>query len=223
MRTRPRRPAPVQRSAFTGFRFPPDVIVLAVRWYLRFGLSYRDVEELLVERGVEVDHVTIYRWVQRFAPLLAHAALQPLAADRRSRGATITADPARGRRHTPGRPVGRRRPPRDRSRSPRLDHLLAPRRSRRRHRQAAQVSPAATRSRPRRGEMTSGTDPRWASALSPLNGPGNAPLAGHRRWAAPCRSGARAVGSAGTRPSRYAPRAPGRSPAMTARPRASGG
>jgi IS6 family transposase len=45
--------------------------MLAVRWYLRFGLSYRDVEELLTERGVEVDHVTIYRWVQRFAPLLA--------------------------------------------------------------------------------------------------------------------------------------------------------
>ena len=37
-------------SAFAGFRFPPDVIVLAVRWYLRFNLSYRDVEELLVER-----------------------------------------------------------------------------------------------------------------------------------------------------------------------------
>jgi transposase-like protein len=50
------------------------VIVLAVRWYLRFGLSYRDVEELLVERGVEVDHVTIYRWVLRFTPLLADAA-----------------------------------------------------------------------------------------------------------------------------------------------------
>jgi transposase-like protein len=62
------------RSAFAGFRFPPDVIVLAVRWYLRFGLSYRDVEELLVERGVEVDHVTVYRWVQRFTPLLADAA-----------------------------------------------------------------------------------------------------------------------------------------------------
>jgi transposase, IS6 family len=45
-----------------------------VRWYLRFGLSYRDVEELLVERGVEVDHVTVYRWVQRFTPLLADAA-----------------------------------------------------------------------------------------------------------------------------------------------------
>jgi hypothetical protein len=48
-------------SAFAGFRFPPEVIVVAVRWYLRFNLSYRDVEELLVERGVEVDHVTVYR------------------------------------------------------------------------------------------------------------------------------------------------------------------
>jgi transposase-like protein len=62
------------RSAFAGFRYPSDVIVLAVRWYLRFGLSYRDVEELLTERGVEVDHVTIYRWVLRFTPLLAEAA-----------------------------------------------------------------------------------------------------------------------------------------------------
>jgi transposase-like protein len=61
-------------SAFTGYRFPPDVIVLAVRWYLRYGLSYRDVEELLAERGVEVDHVTVYRWVQTFTPLLADAA-----------------------------------------------------------------------------------------------------------------------------------------------------
>jgi transposase-like protein len=74
MRTRRPHPAPVQRSDFAGFRFPPDVIVLAVRWYLRFGLSYRDVEELLTERGIEVDHVTIYRWVQRFTPLLAEAA-----------------------------------------------------------------------------------------------------------------------------------------------------
>src|SRR5215203_2690554 len=62
------------RSAFAGFRFPAEVIVLAVRWYLRFGLSNRDIEELLTERGVEVDHVTIYRWVLRFAPLLAEAA-----------------------------------------------------------------------------------------------------------------------------------------------------
>jgi transposase-like protein len=50
------------------------VIVVAVRWYLRYGLSYRDVEDLLVERGVEVDHVTVYRWVQRFSSLLADAA-----------------------------------------------------------------------------------------------------------------------------------------------------
>jgi transposase-like protein len=74
MRTRRPRPAPATQSAFAGFRYPPDVIVLAVRWYLRFGLSYRDVEELLAERGVEVDHVTVYRWVQRFTPLLADAA-----------------------------------------------------------------------------------------------------------------------------------------------------
>ena len=69
------RPVPtVPSSAFAGFRFPPEIIVLAVRWYLRFGLSYRDVEELLAERGIEVDHVTVYRWVQRFTPGLADAA-----------------------------------------------------------------------------------------------------------------------------------------------------
>jgi transposase-like protein len=51
-----------------GFCFPPEVIVLAVRWYLHFVLSYRDVEELLAERGIEVDHATVYRWVQRFTP-----------------------------------------------------------------------------------------------------------------------------------------------------------
>jgi transposase-like protein len=68
------RAARADLSAFAGFRFPPDVIVLAVRWYLRYGLSYRDVEELLAERGVEVDHVTIYRWVVRFTPLLAEVA-----------------------------------------------------------------------------------------------------------------------------------------------------
>ena len=50
------------------------MIVLAVRWYLRFGLSYRDVAEPLAERGIQVDHVTIYRWVRRFTPLLAEAA-----------------------------------------------------------------------------------------------------------------------------------------------------
>jgi IS6 family transposase len=47
---------------------------LALRWYLRYELSYRDVEELLSERGIDVDHVTVFGWVQRFTPLLADAA-----------------------------------------------------------------------------------------------------------------------------------------------------
>lgn len=65
---------PAESAPFAGYRFPPEVIMLAVRWYLRYGLSYRDVEELLAERGIEVDHVTVYRWVQRFTPLLIDAA-----------------------------------------------------------------------------------------------------------------------------------------------------
>jgi transposase-like protein len=62
------------RSAFAGFRFPPEVIVVAVRWYLSFNLSYRGVEELLIERGVQVDHGSVFRWVQRFTPLVGDAA-----------------------------------------------------------------------------------------------------------------------------------------------------
>ena len=50
------------------------MILLAVRWNLRYGLSYRDLEELLAERGIEVDHVTLFRWVQRFTPELMDAA-----------------------------------------------------------------------------------------------------------------------------------------------------
>src|SRR5690348_2390009 len=61
-------------SVFAGFRFPREVIAVAVRWYLRYGLSYPDVEELLAERGITVDHVTVYRWVQRFAPEFIEAA-----------------------------------------------------------------------------------------------------------------------------------------------------
>ncbi|EIV92772.1 hypothetical protein FraQA3DRAFT_2402 [Frankia sp. QA3] len=48
--------------------------MLVVRWYLRYVVSYRDVEELLAERGLDVDHVTVHRWVQRFTPLLVDAA-----------------------------------------------------------------------------------------------------------------------------------------------------
>ena|SRR5271166_1324559 len=49
-------------------QFEPEMILLAVGWYLRFSLSYRDVEELLAKRGLSVDHVTVWRWVQRYAP-----------------------------------------------------------------------------------------------------------------------------------------------------------
>jgi hypothetical protein len=69
------------RSAFASFRFPPGVIAVAVRWYLRPGLSYRDVEEMLAERGIEVDHVTVFRWVQRFTPMFADAAGRPRCFD----------------------------------------------------------------------------------------------------------------------------------------------
>jgi IS6 family transposase len=48
-------------------QFEPEMILLAVGWCLRFSLSYRDVEELLAERGLRADHVTVWRWVQRYA------------------------------------------------------------------------------------------------------------------------------------------------------------
>ncbi len=56
--------------AFRGFRFPAEIILWAVRWYLQFPISYRDLERMLADRGVAVDHTTMYRWVQRFAPEL---------------------------------------------------------------------------------------------------------------------------------------------------------
>ncbi len=47
---------------FAKKQFPPETILMAVRWYLSYKLSYRDIEELLAERGVKVDHATINRW-----------------------------------------------------------------------------------------------------------------------------------------------------------------
>ena len=66
--------SPRSSSAFAGVRFRREVISVAVRWYLRYGLSYRDVEELLAERDVTVHHVTIYLWVRRFTPEFIEAA-----------------------------------------------------------------------------------------------------------------------------------------------------
>ena len=61
-------------------QFEPEVILLAVGWYLRFCLSYRDVEELLAERGLRADHVTVWRWVQHYAPELKRRLRQRLKA-----------------------------------------------------------------------------------------------------------------------------------------------
>jgi transposase, IS6 family len=57
-------------SLFKWRHFEADIILCAVRWYLRYALSYRDVEELLRERGISIDHTTVFRWVQRYAPEL---------------------------------------------------------------------------------------------------------------------------------------------------------
>jgi len=57
-------------SLFKWRHFQADIILFAVRWYLRYALSYRDVEELLRERGIFVDHTTVFRWVQCYAPEL---------------------------------------------------------------------------------------------------------------------------------------------------------
>jgi transposase-like protein len=57
-------------ALFKGRHFEAEIIVLCVRWYLRFGLSFRNLEEMMAERNLNVDHVTIWRWVQRYAPEL---------------------------------------------------------------------------------------------------------------------------------------------------------
>jgi transposase-like protein len=61
-------------SAFAHRGFPDDVVALGVRWYARYRLSYADVVEWFAERGLMIDRSTIYRWVQRFLPLLMEAA-----------------------------------------------------------------------------------------------------------------------------------------------------
>ncbi|GHO89436.1 IS6 family transposase [Dictyobacter formicarum] len=59
-----------EQNPFKWRHFQADIIVLCVRWYLRYALSYRDLEEMMLERGLHVDHTTIYRWVQQYAPEL---------------------------------------------------------------------------------------------------------------------------------------------------------
>ncbi len=57
-------------NEFKGRHFRGEIVLWAVRWYCRYGVSYRDVEAMMTERGVAVDHSTIYRWVQHFAPTM---------------------------------------------------------------------------------------------------------------------------------------------------------
>jgi transposase-like protein len=59
-----------QSAPFRGSHFDDVIIILCVRWYLRYSLSYRDLKEMMAERGVAVDHVTIWRLVPHYAPLL---------------------------------------------------------------------------------------------------------------------------------------------------------
>lgn len=75
-------------SAFSHHGFPDDVIALAVRWYVRYRLSYADVVEWFAERGLVVERSTVYRWVMRFLPLFGAAA----RAHRRSVGAKWRVD-----------------------------------------------------------------------------------------------------------------------------------
>jgi putative transposase len=60
---------------FKGNHFPTSVILYAVYFYVRYGVSYRDLDEIMAERGVEIDHATLNRWVVKFSPLIAANAL----------------------------------------------------------------------------------------------------------------------------------------------------
>jgi transposase, IS6 family len=55
-------------SVFKRRRFPAEIILLCVRWYCKYAISYHDLAEMMQERGVDVDHTTLFRWVQRYAP-----------------------------------------------------------------------------------------------------------------------------------------------------------
>src|SRR4051812_26310645 len=114
-----------QGKEFKGRQFTAEVILWAVRWYLMFPISYRDLELMLQDRGVEVDHTTIFRWIQAYAPKLEKRIRPHLRAcngswrgdGRMSRGrgagrTCIERGAAGGRRSTfCSRPSGMLRPP----------------------------------------------------------------------------------------------------------------
>src|SRR5438132_9362711 len=59
-------------AIFRGRHFEPEIIATCVRWYLRFSLSLRNVEEMMAERGLMVDHTTVWRWCQKYGPVIYH-------------------------------------------------------------------------------------------------------------------------------------------------------
>ena len=65
-------------NPFKWHHYKPTIILTCVRWYLRYALSYRDLEEMMSERGLSVDHTTIFRWVQKFAPEIDKVLLQKI-------------------------------------------------------------------------------------------------------------------------------------------------
>jgi hypothetical protein len=87
-----------QPASFKWRQTEPVLILCAVRWYLRYSLSYRDVEELLTERGLEADHATVWRWVQRYGPELEQRMRRHL----KQKIAPSTVPPP-----NPGEPIGR--------------------------------------------------------------------------------------------------------------------
>src|ERR1700693_5529720 len=89
-------------------QFEPEVILLAVGWYLRFSLSYREVEELLAERCLLVDHVTVWRWVQRYTPELQRRLRRHLKPTSDSWGST---KPTYGSKASGATCIGRWTPP----------------------------------------------------------------------------------------------------------------
>jgi putative transposase len=63
--------------SFSGAQFPKEIILFAVYFYVRYGISYRDLEEIMEERGVNLDHATLNRWVIKYSPLIASVAKKP--------------------------------------------------------------------------------------------------------------------------------------------------
>src|SRR3954467_3819457 len=101
-----------QGKEFKGRQFTAEVILWAVRWYLMFPISYRDLELMLQDRGVTVDHTTLFRWIQAYAPELEKrirrlwCAIRVVGAERSSDA--LSGDALRHRHPEPGHPVQHR-------------------------------------------------------------------------------------------------------------------